>query len=90
MFSLSVISLRLLRFRLAYLLLVFGCCVFEDLANVLDVETTIDMLTDHKDRRRPRSAGSQVRICRRQGTPKTNYGIAIAHLKGILDKVSLP
>lgn len=28
--------------------------------------------------------------CRRQGVPMTNYGITIAHLKGILSKVSLP
>lgn len=33
---------------------------------------------------------SRVLQCRRQGTPMTNYGIAIAHIKGILDKVSLP
>ena len=33
---------------------------------------------------------SRVEQCRRQGTPMTNYGITIAHLKGILDKVSLP
>lgn len=32
---------------------------------------------------------SRVMQCRRQGTPMTNYGIAIAHFKGILDKVSL-
>ena len=28
--------------------------------------------------------------CRTQGVPMTNYGITIAHLKGILNKVSLP
>ena len=28
--------------------------------------------------------------CRTQGVPMTNYGITIAHIKGILDKVSLP
>ena len=33
---------------------------------------------------------SRVMQCRRQGTPMTNYGITIAHLKGILNKVSLP
>ena len=33
---------------------------------------------------------SRVDQCRRQGTPMTNYGITIAHLKGILNKVSLP
>ena len=33
---------------------------------------------------------SRVEQCRRQGTPMTNYGITIAHLKGILNKVSLP
>ena len=33
---------------------------------------------------------SRVMQCRRQGTPMTNYGIAIAHLKGILGKVSIP
>ena len=33
---------------------------------------------------------SRVMQCRRQGTPMTNYGITIAHLKGILEKVSLP
>ncbi len=33
---------------------------------------------------------SRVMQCRRQGTPMTNYGITIAHVKGILDKVSLP
>jgi len=32
----------------------------------------------------------RVDQCRRQGTPMTNYGITIAHLKGILDKVTLP
>ena len=33
---------------------------------------------------------SRVEQCRRQGVPMTNYGITIAHIKGILDKVSLP
>ena len=33
---------------------------------------------------------SRVMQCRRQGTPMTNYGITIAHVKGILDKISLP
>ena len=33
---------------------------------------------------------SRIEQCRRQGTPMTNYGIAIAHIKGILEKVSLP
>ena len=33
---------------------------------------------------------SRVEQCRRQGVPMTNYGIAIAFVKGILDKVSLP
>ena len=33
---------------------------------------------------------SRVEQCRRQGTPMTNYGITIAHLKGILGKVALP
>ena len=33
---------------------------------------------------------SRVMQCRRQGTPMTNYGITIAHVKGFLDKVSLP
>ena len=33
---------------------------------------------------------SRMEQCRRQGTPMTNYGITIAHLKGILQKVSLP
>ena len=33
---------------------------------------------------------SRVEQCRRQGTPMTNYGITIAHIKGILDKVSPP
>ena len=33
---------------------------------------------------------SRVEQCRSQGTPMTNYGITIAHIKGILDKVSLP
>lgn len=33
---------------------------------------------------------SRVMQCRRQGTPMTNYGITIAHLKGILGKVSIP
>ena len=33
---------------------------------------------------------SRVDQCRRQGTPMTNYGIIIAHIKGILNKVSLP
>lgn len=32
----------------------------------------------------------RVEQCRRQGVPMTNYGIAIAHIKGILTKVSLP
>ena len=32
----------------------------------------------------------RVEQCRRQGVPMTNYGITIAHIKGILDKVSLP
>lgn len=30
---------------------------------------------------------SRIEQCRRQGTPMTNYGITIAHLKGILEKV---
>ncbi len=30
---------------------------------------------------------SRIEQCRRQGTPMTNYGIAIAHIKGILDRV---
>jgi len=33
---------------------------------------------------------SRLEQCQRQGTPMTNYGITIAHLKGILNKVSLP
>ena len=33
---------------------------------------------------------SRVEQCRAQGVPMTNYGITIAHVKGILDKVSLP
>lgn len=33
---------------------------------------------------------SRIDQCRHQGTPMTNYGITIAHLKGILNKVSLP
>ena len=32
----------------------------------------------------------RVEHCRRQGAPMTNYGITIAHIKGILGKVSLP
>ena len=32
----------------------------------------------------------RVEQCRAQGVPMTNYGIAIAHLKGILQHVSLP
>lgn len=32
----------------------------------------------------------RVEQCRTQGVPMTNYGITIAHLKGILTKVSLP
>lgn len=32
----------------------------------------------------------RVEQCRAQGVPMTNYGIAIAHIKGILEKVSLP
>ena len=32
----------------------------------------------------------RVEQCRRQSVPMTNYGIVIAHIKGILDKVSLP
>ncbi len=33
---------------------------------------------------------SRVDQCRAQGVPMTNYGITIAHVKGILGKVSLP
>ena len=33
---------------------------------------------------------SEMTVQSRQGTPMTNYGIVIAHLKGILGKVSLP
>lgn len=33
---------------------------------------------------------SRADICKRSGTPMTNYGIAIAHLTGILDKIILP
>ncbi len=33
---------------------------------------------------------SRVEQCRTQGVPMTNYGITIAHIKGILGKVSLP
>ena len=32
----------------------------------------------------------RVEQCRAQGVPMTNYGITIAHVKGILEKVSLP
>ena len=32
----------------------------------------------------------RVEQCRTQGVPMTNYGITIAHIKGILNKVSLP
>ncbi len=32
----------------------------------------------------------RVEQCRAQGVPMTNYGITIAHIKGILGKVSLP
>ena len=32
----------------------------------------------------------RVEQCRAQGVPMTNYGITIAHIKGILSKVSLP
>ena len=33
---------------------------------------------------------SRVEQCRTQGVPMTNYGITIAHVKGILTKVSIP
>lgn len=33
---------------------------------------------------------SRVEQCRTQGVPMTNYGITIAHVKGILAKVSIP
>ena len=33
---------------------------------------------------------SRMEQCRAQGVPMTNYGITIAHIKGILEKVSLP
>ena len=33
---------------------------------------------------------SRIEQCQRQGTPMTTYGIPTAHVKGILDKVSLP
>ena len=33
---------------------------------------------------------SRIEQCRQQGIPMTNYGITIAHIKGILGKVSLP
>ena len=33
---------------------------------------------------------SRVEQCRAQGVPMTNYGITIAHVKGILTKVSIP
>lgn len=33
---------------------------------------------------------SRAAICKRSGTPITNYGIAIAYLTGILDRVVLP
>ena len=33
---------------------------------------------------------SRVEQCRAQGVPMTNYGITIAHVKGILAKVSIP
>lgn len=33
---------------------------------------------------------SRIKRAQEQGVPITNYGLAIAHLKGILDKVSLP
>ena len=32
---------------------------------------------------------SRVEQCRRQGTPMTNYGITIAHLKGILERIDI-
>ena len=33
---------------------------------------------------------SRIRRAQEQGVPITNYGLAIAHLQGILNKVSLP
>lgn len=33
---------------------------------------------------------SRVERARRQGVPMTNYGVTIAHLSGILDKITLP
>ena len=33
---------------------------------------------------------SRARICEKSGVPITNYGIAIAYLTGILDRVILP
>lgn len=33
---------------------------------------------------------SRIRRAQEQGVPITNYGLAIAHLQGILDKVSMP
>ena len=33
---------------------------------------------------------ARAEICARGGTPITNYGIAIAYLTGILDRVVLP
>ena len=33
---------------------------------------------------------SRIERARRQGVPMTNYGVTIAHLSGILDKITLP
>ena len=33
---------------------------------------------------------SRIDRAREQGVPMTNYGVTIAHLTGILDKISMP
>lgn len=33
---------------------------------------------------------SRIGHAREQGVPMTNYGVTIAHLTGILDKISMP
>ena len=33
---------------------------------------------------------SRIERAREQGVPMTNYGVTIAHLTGILDKISMP
>ena len=38
----------------------------------------------------PREMMHRIRICQNAGVPITNYGVILAHMQGILPRVSAP